>query len=601
MDDTKRQLLIMGAFGIIAGGIYFAQTMEAPAEGDPNAEVASAEQSSDEPQEPEAAAASADDEVDYAARAAAERVVSIETGEFNATFSNLNTGMLSFELKDPRFQTDTGAPLDLVTTDREQFYNFRVSLPGLPIPADAVWEPEQVDVDTVRFRWSGHGIRVMREITAGSGAYQLWSTVQVANESDSERTYRVVHHTTHYVSREAEEGGFIGRPSTAASFGLCNYGDDEMERVTTEDMVERESGFGGNVVFAGIADAYFATAVASGSGGTRAERCVLRASRRGGTIADETWSGSLVEVDLKDPTVTVPAGESNIMNAIAFMGPSDRDALRTAGHGLPQVVDLGWFSFIANSLSDLLEKIHDVVGNWGLAIILLTILVKLVFFPLTMKSFGAMAKMRKLKPQIDALNEKYAEDKEKKGAAMMELYRREKINPAAGCLPSLLQMPVWFALYRSLSTNIELYHAPFTLYWSDLSAPDPYYVLPGCVAILMHLQQRLTPTTMDATQAKMMMYFMPIMIGGFMLFLPAGLCLYMVTNSTLTILQQRVIYARLDREEAAAKDAPMPFQTDGSNDDDEPEPEPDARMEASSASATRVARKGSRKKRQRRG
>jgi YidC/Oxa1 family membrane protein insertase len=212
--------------------------------------------------------------------------------------------------------------------------------------------------------------------------------------------------------------------------------------------------------------------------------------------------------------------------------------------------------------------------------------------------------MRKLKPQIDAINEKYGDDREKKGAAMMELYRKEKVNPAAGCLPSLLQMPVWFALYRSLSTNVELYHAPFTLYWTDLSSPDPYYVLPICVALLMHLQQRFTPTTADSTQMKMMMYFMPLMIGAFMLFLPAGLCLYMVTNSVLTMAQQRAIYAKLDREEEAKNATASILDDDDDEDgsDDEPadlQPN-EALAGASSASARRRTIKRG-KKRQRRG
>lgn len=591
MDDSKRQLLIMGALGLIAGGIYFAQTQQSPdagAEVSAEGEPAAIEERSEE---------SGDAAIDWEARRALEQQVTIETESYVARLSNLNTGLTSFRIKDARFHTDDGENLELVTTDKERYYDFRLSLPGIPIPSDAVWEAEQLDERTVVFRWSGSGFSVARRVEAGGGPYQLWSTVRVRNDSGETRTFRSIHHSAHYVSREAEEAGMIGRPSTAASFGLCEWGDSEMERITTEDLAERSRGFGGDVVFTGIADAYFANVMAAD--GEPAERCVLTASRRGGTIPDDTWTGSLLEVELQHPRQELASGEEWSARTLGFVGPSDRDALRAAGHSLPQVVDLGWFSFIANGLSDLLEKIHDLVGNWGLAIILLTLLVKLVFFPLTMKSFRAMAKMRQLKPQIDALNEKYPDDKEKKGAAMMELYRREKINPAAGCLPSLLQMPVWFALYRSLSTNIELYHAPFTLYWSDLSAPDPFYILPGCVALLMHLQQRLTPTTMDATQAKMMMYLMPIMIGGFMLFLPAGLCLYMVTNSTLTILQQRAIYARLDREQAAAKsnEAPPMFLE---NEDDH-EPDDDPLGEATSASAKRRSIGSRSKKRQRRG
>ena len=193
-------------------------------------------------------------------------------------------------------------------------------------------------------------------------------------------------------------------------------------------------------------------------------------------------------------------------------------------------------------------------------------MVKLVLYPLTAKSFESMAAMRKLKPEIDALNEKFADDREKKGAAMMELYKKHRINPLGGCLPQLFQLPIWWALYMSLSTNVELFRQPFVGFWQDLTAPDPYYVLPLGLGLLMYVQQKLTPTTMDAAQAKMMMYMMPGMITVFMLFLPSGLCLYMFTNSVLTIGQQRMIEYRLnsrggDSGTPPAVDASVPAES----------------------------------------
>jgi YidC/Oxa1 family membrane protein insertase len=164
-----------------------------------------------------------------------------------------------------------------------------------------------------------------------------------------------------------------------------------------------------------------------------------------------------------------------------------------------------------------------------------------------------MGQMRMLKPEIDKLNEMYKEDPQQKGAAMMELYRKRGVSPFGGCLPSLLQMPVWFAFYASLSTNVELYHASFAGWYTDLSAPDPFFVLPLLVGVLMHFQQRLTPVGTDATQAKIMMWLMPIMITSFLLFLPSGLCLYMVTNSVLGMGQQVYIQRNLEKKEAEAK------------------------------------------------
>jgi YidC/Oxa1 family membrane protein insertase len=204
-----------------------------------------------------------------------------------------------------------------------------------------------------------------------------------------------------------------------------------------------------------------------------------------------------------------------------------------------------------------------------------------------------MAKMRFLKPEMDRINELYADDREKKGAAIMELYKKHQINPLAGCLPSLLQMPVWIALYQSLSTNIELYHAPFVGYWTDLSSPDKYLVLPLLLGALMFVQQRMTPSTADPMQAKIMMYLMPTMMTVFMLFLPAGLCLYMVTNSTLGITQQRWIQWRLDRQTAGEAQPP------GGGGQDEAGPEEGPTSGPSSVVATRKPAGG--KKRSHRG
>ena len=227
---------------------------------------------------------------------------------------------------------------------------------------------------------------------------------------------------------------------------------------------------------------------------------------------------------------------------------------------------------IASQLGRLLSFIHQYVPNWGWAIILLTLLIRTVLFPLTNLSFKSMARMRQLKPEMDRINEIYKDNAEKKGAAIMELYRKQKINPLSGCLPMVLQLPIWWALYTSLSTNIELYHMPFTAWWTDLSSPDPYFVLPLALGALMHLQQRLTPTTMDPAQAKMMMWFMPIMITVFMLFLPSGLCLYMLTNSALGIGQQKLNEWRLSREpvpQTTAATEPQDAEADGG---DDPEP-----------------------------
>jgi YidC/Oxa1 family membrane protein insertase len=496
-----------------------------------------------------------------AARAANERTVDITTDRFVATFTDRNTGLVAFRLEGERFEDGDGQPLEMVTTDREEYLPLRIEIEGVDIPADATWQAEQVSPTEVRFRYEGDDAVVTRTIKAGKSPYQLWSTVTVHNRGDAPRSVQLSESVYHYVTREAEdEGSFIGRQSPATSHGIC-YGEEEL-REPRDELTEgyRSSD---NIRFTAIENAYFTLALAAP--GKPVEACELKAEDRGRGEP----VGSLFVADLVLPEARVPAHGASTFRTMAFVGPKDIDALHAAGSDLDEIVNLGWFSFMARGLIELLRRIHAFVGNWGLAVILLTFLVKLVLYPLTERSFRSMARMRLIKPEMDRVNELYADDREKKGAAIMELYKKHQINPLAGCLPSLLQMPVWVALYQSLSTNIELYNAPFVGYWTDLSSPDKFLVLPLLLGALMYVQQRMTPTTADPMQAKIMLYLMPTMMTAFMLFLPAGLCLYMVTNSTLGIAQQRWIQWRLDRQIDESQ-PPSAGGTDGAGPDDGP-------------------------------
>lgn len=600
MDDPKRQFYILGAIAAVVAGVYMAGEVFGEPE-DPNADAQeqSAQNENDHEEDvpsseatgPLAGTPLTTDSLQPATREArnsARRLYTIETDLSRATFSDHGGGLVAVELKNEQFKEDDGSLLDLVTTDKERYQPFRIEVTGADIPEDAVWQGEQLSPSAIQLTWEGNGLRVRRRIEAGQGPYQLWSTVEVRNLDEEPRYARIRYFTHHYVAKDDEEGGFIAAPSTRMSHGVCRHGADggEMEREAGETLSTDVMGWP-RPEFVGMHDNYFANILV----GEGAERCIIAAQRR---PTPEDYVGTLFQAELRYPAETLAPGGTMQHRTMEYLGPTDREALQAAGHNLSEVIDLGWFSFIANGLIDLLRLLYSFVGSWGLAIILLTLMVKTVFYPLTVKSFRSMAAMRQLKPKIDAINEKYGDDREKKGAATMELYRKEKINPAAGCLPSLLQMPVWFALYRSLSTNLELYRAPFA-FWSDLSAPDPYFALPVLVALLMHFQQRLTPSTMDPKQAKIFMYFMPLMFGSFMLFLPAGLCVYIVTNSSLTILQQRYIYSKLDREAAAKEDAPTPV-------DEDPEPdEEDDDEDSTSKSSTRRRLPASAKKRRRRG
>ncbi len=193
--------------------------------------------------------------------------------------------------------------------------------------------------------------------------------------------------------------------------------------------------------------------------------------------------------------------------------------------------------------------------QWGVAIFLLTVTVKLLLLYWTYKSFVSMRGMSQLKPEMDKLKEKFGDDKQKMNAAMMDLYKRNNVSPLGGCLPMLIQMPVYIGLYRTIFATPDLYQAPLFLWITDLSMPDPYFVMPVLLGVIMIFQQRLTPTAMDSAQQKIMMWVMPIMFTGFMLFLPSGLVFYILVNSVLSIFQQMYIYRMGDKTPSTAKAA----------------------------------------------
>jgi YidC/Oxa1 family membrane protein insertase len=233
-----------------------------------------------------------------------------------------------------------------------------------------------------------------------------------------------------------------------------------------------------------------------------------------------------------------------------FVGPKLQEQLQSVGNDLERTVDYGITTMLAQPLFYVLDWVHGWVGNWGLAIILVTILIKAVFYKLTAMSGRSMAKMRKIAPRMKALQERYKDDREGLSKAMMELYKREKVNPAAGCLPILIQMPFFFAFYWMLVESVEMRQAPFALWIDDLSARDPFFVLPALMAVAMFFQTRLSPAPPDPVQARMMQ-IMPLVFAGLLVMFPAGLVLYQLTNTVLSILQQWRINTIVARESAA--------------------------------------------------
>ena len=249
---------------------------------------------------------------------------------------------------------------------------------------------------------------------------------------------------------------------------------------------------------------------------------------------------------------SVAPGSSKVFTTTAFIGPKMQSQLEEIDESLTLTVDYGWLTIISNPLFWLLRVVFEYVGNWGVAIILVTFMIKLAFYKLTESSGRSMAKMRNLQPRMKALQDRYKDDKPALSAAMMELYKREKVNPAAGCLPILIQMPFFLAFYWVLLESVEMRQAPFALWITDLSTKDPYFILPLIMGAAMFMQQKLNPAPADPVQAKVMQ-IMPIMFTAFFAFFPSGLVLYWVTNTLLSIAQQWKINTVVEREAKASK------------------------------------------------
>ena len=268
------------------------------------------------------------------------------------------------------------------------------------------------------------------------------------------------------------------------------------------------------------------------------------------TFYTKTVGGDRYIVGMYSPAVTVPTGSSHAFTSELFAGPKLQDTLAEIAPGLELAVDYGWLTILSEPIYWLLSAIHSVVGNWGWAIIILTILIKLAFYKLSETSYKSMANMRKLAPRMQALKDRYGDDKERMNQAMMEMYKKEKINPLGGCLPILVQIPVFIALYWVLLESVELRHAPFILWLDNLTSPDPYYVLPLIMGVSMFVQQKLNPPPPDPIQAKIMMA-LPFVFTVFFAFFPSGLVLYWTVNNLLSITQQWYITRQIENAEAA--------------------------------------------------
>lgn len=251
------------------------------------------------------------------------------------------------------------------------------------------------------------------------------------------------------------------------------------------------------------------------------------------------------------PMLEVAAGQQGETSAKLYVGPKDQYRLEKVAENLELTVDYGWLWWIAQPLFWIMIMIHKFVPNWGLTIILLTVFVKALFFKLSASSYESMANMRRVTPKLNDIKERYADDRQKQSQMMMELYKKEKINPMGGCLPIVIQMPVFISLYWVLMESVEIRHAPFFAWIQDLSAMDPYYILPLIMGVSMFVQQKLSPMAFTDPMQQKIMQYMPVMFTFFFLWFPSGLVLYWVVNNVLSITQQYVITKRIEAKFAA--------------------------------------------------
>ncbi|MEO6269523.1 MAG: membrane protein insertase YidC [Lautropia sp.] len=405
--------------------------------------------------------------------------------------------------------------------------NHNVQMTVLDKPADPTATAGTKDLVLVA---EGGGVRLERRYRLVPGSYEIQVENTVSNISDQPLAPTLYMQLT----RDGNAGpGASGMYSTYTGPAVFTDGEKfqkiafgDIEKGKAKHVAQADNGW------IGIVQHYFATAWVPKQGVQR-------------EYYTRRIESNLYSVGALEHLGQIAPGQSAAIEAKLFVGPQEQEFLEKAAPGLELVKDYGWLTAIAKPLFWLLNALHGIVGNWGWSIVLLTILVKLAFFPLQAASYRSMAKMKKVTPKLTALRERFGSDRVKMNQAMMELYKTEKINPLGGCLPIVVQIPVFIALYWVLLASVEIRNAPWIGWINDLSTPDPWYILPVIMAATMFIQTRLNPTPPDPLQAKMMMW-MPLIFSVMFFFFPAGLVLYWVVSNMFSIAQQWVITRRIE-------------------------------------------------------
>ena len=455
--------------------------------------------------------------------------INVETDLYTAVFSSRGASLKSLTLKNYREENSTTAKKVTLGSDSDpNIFSFSTRASGINLPDSTLFVSDSDGIKLEKdgsgkltFNYiSGQGYTVRKVYTFSSSAYGIKLETQVFNNSAAPLVAAIQHVMTY----PAEPKVMNNRYDTA---GAYLFSDNSLQSNKIKDVAGALKRYEKSIQWAGFADKYFMNSILADNGSIA-------------SVELKKNGAGFFESVISSPQFTINPGQSATSTHRLFVGPKDIDILKGQGNFLEQSLDLGWFTVIAKPLLYSLKFFYKYVGNYGIAIIIITIILKVFFFPLTHKSYKSMKGMQKIQPEMTKLREKYKDDKDSMNKAVMELYREHKVNPMGGCLPMIVQIPVFFALYKSLMFSIELRHAPFFLWVTDLADKDPYYVTPVIMGITMFVQQKMTPSQMDPMQQKMMLA-LPVVFTFMFLSFPSGLVLYWLVNNVLTIGQQMYI------------------------------------------------------------
>jgi len=466
----------------------------------------------------------------------AEALVALESPEASYVFSSWGASLRKIKLKDRQFLLNRAQPdsgMQIVSTSKEDTAPLRTTFTKADFAwnDNIAWSVTRPAAGTVVFHAETDEVVVEKRFTLETLRYRLQLSVSVQNKSSKPLDHGLAVRIFAAQDPEKKGSGMFSYASANLAEMVCYVG-EKAKRATVEALTKEPQNYIGGVRWAAAGDKYFmVAAVPFPENPPRDRGC-----------KEQSIDAATAEVALSFSTRTLAPGEKTEYPFIVFAGPKhthDLDVVRPGGEDarLADAVDVT-FAPLSRPMLALLKQFYRLSGNWGVAIILLTIFVRLVTFYPTHRTLVSAKKMQGLSGKIADLRKKHENDKQKLGVETMNLYKAHGVSPFGGCLPSLIQMPIWIALFSTLNYSVELYHSSFFWYITDLSAKDPFYLAPLLMGSVMFLQMRMSPAGTDPQQQKMMSVMMPVMFTGFSLFLPAGLSIYTLTSYLIGILQQ---------------------------------------------------------------